>query len=222
MITYLLLVRHGENEWVRSNRLAGRTPEVFLNERGRQQSATLAKELAKQPVSAVYSSPLERCVETAQPAAEVLGLPIVIEEGVLEGDFGDWQGQKLKDLAKLPEWKLVQQHPSSFQFPKGESFRAMQFRAVAAIERIQQNHPNEIVVIFSHSDIIRISMAHYLGTPLDLFQRIMISTASVSAIAFHDRKPSVLFVNRTSELPVFELKKDEKPAETNAEQESTA
>lgn len=223
MITYLLLIRHGENEWVRSNRLAGRTPGVYLNERGQQQSTTLAQELPKQPISAVYSSPMERCLETARPTAEALKLPIVIEEGVLEGDFGEWQGQDLKDLAKLPEWKLVQQNPSSFQFPGGESFCDMQHRAISALERIQRSHPNQVVAVFSHSDIIRVCMAHYLGTPLDLFQRIMISTASVSAVAFHDGRPSVHFVNRTSELPIFEIKDEQsKKAGEDAKEERTA
>ena len=100
--TFLLLIRHGENDWVGSNRLAGRTPGVSLNEKGRQQAEALAQKLADRPIRAVYSSPLVRCIETATPTAEALGLPVRVEEGVLEGDFGDWQGQALKDLAKLP------------------------------------------------------------------------------------------------------------------------
>lgn len=216
-VTYLLIVRHGENEWVSTNRLAGRTPGVYLNEKGRTQSATLASELSKLPIDAVYSSPMERCIETAKPTADALGHPIEIEEGVLEGDFGDWQGEALKDLSKLPEWKIVQQNPSGFTFPNGESFRDMQYRAVAALERLQAKHPNQIVTIFAHSDIIKLCMAHYLGTPLDLFQRIVISTASISGIVFHDGKPSVLFVNRMSELPKLEIPGEEstESSETN-------
>lgn len=206
MITYLLIVRHGENEWVSTNRLAGRTPGVLLNEKGRNQSARLATDLSRLPIKAIYSSPMERCLETAQPTADALGLPVQVEEGVLEGDFGDWQGKALKDLSKLPEWKTVQHNPSSFTFPEGESFRYMQHRAVSALERIQRAHPNQIVTIFAHSDIIKLCMAHYLGTPLDLFQRIVISTASISAIGFYDTKPNVLFVNRLSELPALEIK----------------
>ncbi|MBV7327710.1 histidine phosphatase family protein [Chloroflexi bacterium TSY] len=205
-ITYLLLIRHGENDWVGSNRLAGRTPNVHLNERGRQQAQELAKMLAEQTIHALYSSPLERCVETAQPVADALNLPFQIEEGVLEADIGDWEGKKLSDLAKLPEWSMVQHHPATFCFPNGETMRSMQFRAVSALERIQQRHPNQTVAVFSHADIIRTCMAHYLGVPLDLFQRIIISTASVSAIAFYEQRPSVLFVNQMRRLPKFEIR----------------
>lgn len=209
MVTFLLLIRHGENEWVRSNRLAGRLSGVHLNERGRQQSATLADDLRKQPIAAVYSSPMARCLETARPTAEALGLPVVVEEGVVEGDFGEWQGRDLRDLAKLPAWKHVQNDPSSFRFPGGESFYEMQHRAISALEHIWQSHPDQVVAVFSHSDVIRVCMAHYLGTALDLFQRISVSTASVSGVAFHDGKPRVLFVNRTSELPVLEVAQEE-------------
>lgn len=179
----------------------------------------------EQPIAAVYSSPLERCVETAQPVADVLHLPLQIEEGVQEADFGEWQGQALKELAELPAWHLVQYHPSVFRFPHGESMRNMQFRAVSALERIVQQHPDQIVAVFSHSDVIRTCMAHYLGTPLDLFQRIAISTASVSAVAFHDQKPMVLFVNHAAELPRLEIKQAEDgdtdpAAEENADEDA--
>lgn len=213
MVTYLLIVRHGENEWVSTNRLAGRTPNVLLNEKGRQQSIKLAAELSKLPIRAIYSSPMERCLETAQPTADKLGLSIQIEEGVIEGDFGEWQGRALKDLAKLPEWQEVQKRPSGFIFPGGESFRNMQFRAVSALERICGDHPNQIVVIFAHSDIIKLCMAHYLGTPLDLFQRIVISTASISAIGFHNHQPSVLYVNRLRDLPDLKIEEKKKTDE---------
>ena len=194
-----------------TNRLAGRTPGVHLNERGQQQTQTLATRLADQPISAVYSSPLERCVETAQPVADALKLPVQIVSGMLEADMGEWQGAELKALSKLPEWRTVQQNPSSFRFPAGESFVEMQARAVGALERIRLQHPQAVVAVFSHSDVIRVCVAHFMGTPLDLFQRIMISTASVSAIAFHDGKPAVLFVNYTAELPKLEIKKSAEP-----------
>ena len=218
-ITILLLIRHGENNWVTTNRLAGRTPGVHLNERGQQQTQALSQRLAEQPITAVYSSPLERCIETAQPVADALNLPVQITTGMLEADMGEWQGAELKELAKLPEWRTVQQNPSSFRFPAGESFVEMQARAIGALEQIRLAHPQEAVAVFSHSDVIRVCVAHFMGTPLDLFQRIMISTASVSAIAFHDGKPAVLFVNHTAELPKLEIKQ---PAEAKDEAESTS
>jgi len=173
------------------------------------QAAALAQELAAQPISAVYSSPLERCMQTAEPTAAALGLTVQIEEGVIESDFGDWQGEKIAELSKLPEWHTVQHNPSAFCFPNGEDFPTMQYRAVQALERLQRQHPDQAIAVFSHADIIRVCMAHYLGTPLDLFQRIMVSTASVSAILFGGSKPMVLYVNRTAELPQIEFKKDE-------------
>ena len=207
--TFLLLIRHGENDWVDSGRLAGRTPDVYLNKKGRQQAAALALQLAEQPIRAVYSSPLERCIETATPTAQALKLPILVEESLIEGDFGDWQGEMLKELTNLPAWKRVQQNPSSFIFPNGESFCDMQHRAVTAIERLQHRHPDEAIAIFSHADIIRVAMAHYLGIALDLFQRIVISTASISAIGFYNHSPAILFMNRGAHLPSLEIKNEE-------------
>lgn len=221
--TILLLIRHGENDWVGKNRLAGRTPGVSLNERGQQQTQLLAQRLADQPIAAVYSSPLERCLETAQPTADALKLPLQIAEGMLEADMGEWQGAELKELAKLPIWHTVQHNPSSFRFPGGESFLEVQSRAVGALEQIRERHPDQVVAVFSHSDVIKVCVAHFMGTALDLFQRIMISTASVSAIALFDGKPTVLFVNYMAELPKLEIKKEVEvveSAESGSEQPS--
>ncbi|MEZ4736948.1 MAG: MSMEG_4193 family putative phosphomutase [Caldilineaceae bacterium] len=204
--TYVLLIRHGENDWVGTDRLAGRTPGVHLNEKGQQQAAELAQLLQQQPVAAIYSSPLERCVQTAQPVAEALKLPVTVEPGVLEVDYGEWQAGNLKELAKLPEWKMVQHYPSTFRFPRGETLREVQSRAVGAIERIRDVHPNQVVAIFSHGDIIRTTIAHYLGTPLDLFQRVIISTASISTVVFFNQTPTVLGVNYRPTLAKLEIK----------------
>ncbi len=207
-ITYLLLIRHGENEWVASKKLAGRTLGVFLNERGKQQSNELVPFLAKQPIRAIYSSPLERCIETAQPLASELGLPILPEAGLIEVDYGEWRGADLRDLGKLPEWKLVQHYPGSFRFPGGETLYEVQARALQTLEQLRARHPNEVIVAFSHGDVIRLSIAHLMGVPLDLFQRTQISTASVSVIVFHNTVPSVLSVNSVVTLPIFETKSE--------------
>jgi probable phosphoglycerate mutase len=184
----------------------------------------LVELLARQPISAVYSSPLERCMQTAQPVADALGLSVIPEAEVMEVDYGGWQGADLRELAKTPEWQLVQHHPSSFCFPKGETLYQVQARAVGALERIRQAHPNQLVAVFSHGDVIRTSLAHYMGTPIDLFQRIAIATASISGLAFFDARPLVLFTNYLAELPKFEWKQDEAAAEAGptAEPEATA
>jgi probable phosphomutase (TIGR03848 family) len=220
-MTYLFLIRHGENEWVETGKLAGRTPGVHLNEKGHQQSAGLAERLANQPITAIYSSPLVRCVETAQPLSERLGVPIHEEPGLLEVDYGEWRGGELKELSKKPEWQLVQMYPSGFRFPGGETLREVQSRVVGTLERIRQEHEGEAIALFAHGDILRTTLAWYLGAPLDLFQRIVISTASVSVLGFHHFGPRVLLVNETGEIPQVRWgddkpdKEKEMPAETD-------
>jgi probable phosphomutase (TIGR03848 family) len=203
--TYVLLIRHGENDWVGTDRLAGRTPGVHLNEKGLQQAQAIAKLLGQQPITTIYSSPLERCLATAQPLAETLNLEIRREPGLIEVDYGEWQGAHLKELAKLPAWQMVQHYPSVFRFPGGETLRETQARAVTSLEQLRDQHPNQVIAAFSHADLIRLVMAHYLGTPLDLFQRLAISTAAVSVIVFMNQRPMVLGLNYTAELPKFEI-----------------
>lgn len=204
--TYFLLIRHGENDWVGTDRLAGRTPGVYLNEKGQQQAQALVQLLHQQPIAAIYSSPLERCLQTAQPLAVECNLPVVAEDGILEVDYGEWRGANLKELAKLPEWHRVQHYPSTFRFPGGESLREVQNRAVGTVERLRDAHPNAVVALFSHGDVIRTTIAHYMGTALDLFQRVIISTASVTVLAFFDQTPAILGVNYLASLPLLEIK----------------
>ena len=210
-MTLLLLIRHGENDWVGSHRLAGRTPGVHLNDKGRQQAQEVADRLREQPITAIYSSPLERCMETAQPLAAALGLDVIPHAGVIEADFGEWQGASLKDLAKQPEWQLVQFYPSGFRFPGGETLREVQSRMVGALAQIVEDHPKQVVAVFCHSDVIKTAVAHFLGTPLDLFQRIMIDTASISVIGFHRTGPHIIRINDTGVLPIFAQPADPTP-----------
>lgn len=205
-ITYFLLIRHGENDWVGTDRLAGRTPGVHLNEKGQQQAQALVQLLHQQPIAAIYSSPLERCLQTAQPLAVERNLPLVAEEGILEVDYGEWRGGNLKELAKLPAWHQVQHYPSTFRFPGGETLREVQGRAVNTVERLREAHPNQVVALFSHGDVIRTTLAHYMGTALDLFQRVIVSTASISILAFFEQTPAILGVNYLAQLPVLAIK----------------
>ena len=213
--TYVLWIRHAENDWVGTNRLAGRTNGVHLNDRGREQSTKLAELLKHHPISAIYSSPLERCLQTAEPVAAALGQQVHPEPGILEVDYGEWQGGDLKELSKLPEWQSVQHFPSSFRFPGGETLHQTQSRAVWTVDRLVQAHPNQLVALFSHGDVIRTTLAHYMGTPIDLFQRIVINTASISALAFYNGRPLVLFTNYTADLPKFEWKQEEAKEEAD-------
>ncbi len=151
-------------------------------------------------VAAVYASPLERTKETATPIARQLGLKVKAERGLLECDFGEWTGAALKDLSKLPEWSTVQRYPSGFRFPEGESFVGMQRRMIETVNGICRRHRGETVIAVSHADPIKAIVADAVGTHLDLFQRIVISPCSVTAISYGPGGPSVLAVNSTGTL----------------------
>jgi probable phosphomutase (TIGR03848 family) len=226
-MTYLFLIRHGENDWVEKGKLAGRTAGVYLNEKGRQQAAALAERLKAQPISTIYSSPLERCIETAQPLADALNLQIVAEPGVLEVDYGEWRGAALKDLAQKPEWQLVQIYPGGFRFPDGETLREVQNRVITTLERIRTAHEGEAVAVVAHGDVLRTALAYYLGTPLDLFQRIHIHPASVSLVGFHRFGPQILLINDTGTIPLIrweskEEKQENEKQDTRAESQQAA
>ena len=178
-----LLIRHGENDWVKNGKLAGRTPGVDLNERGQAQAERLAEELASTTIKAVYSSPLERAVETAEPVARVKGLEVQIHPDLNEIDFGRWTGKDLKDLRQGRQWKIVQGNPASFRFPDGESFVEAQARIVSALMTLSNEYAEkDVVVCTAHSDLIRLAVAHFLGMALDHFQRIRIAPASVTVL----------------------------------------
>ena len=195
--TLLLLVRHGQTPTT-GKLLPGRAAGLHLADAGREQAERVATRLAElKKIDAVYASPLERTRETAAPIGKALKQKVNIHKGLLECDFGDWTGAQLSDLMKKPEWATVQRAPSTFRFPNGESFTEMQTRMVSALDDIRARHPGGTVVCVSHADPIKAAVAHAMGTHLDLFQRIVIGTCSVSAIAYSGFGPVVLTVNST-------------------------
>jgi probable phosphomutase (TIGR03848 family) len=195
--TTILLVRHGQTPTT-GKVLPGRAKGLHLADEGRRQAQIAADRIAElKRVDAVYSSPLERAKETAAPIATGRGLRTRIDRGLFECDFGDWTGAELKKLMKLPEWQTVQKAPSMFRFPNGESFIEMQTRMVSALDRLRGEHPGGTIVCVSHADTIKAAVAHALGTHIDLFQRIVISPASVTAITWGPGGPAVLAVNST-------------------------
>ena len=203
--TTILLVRHGQTPTT-GKVLPGRAKGLHLADEGRVQAEIAAERIgALGSVDAVYSSPLERAKETAAPISRALGLRTRIDRGLFECDFGDWTGRELKKLHKLPEWRTVQSAPSTFRFPNGESFTEMQTRMVSTLDRLRQQHPGGTIVCVSHADTIKAAVAHALGTHIDLFQRIVISPASVSALSWHAGGPIVLTVNSTGR-PLTELR----------------
>ncbi len=197
--TLLLLVRHGQTPTTGAT-LPGRAKGLHLADGGRAQAGAVAARIAGlRNVKAVYASPLERTRETAAPIAKALGLKVKADRGLLECEFGERTGAKLSDLRKKPEWDAVQRHPSGFRFPGGESFTEMQNRMTATLGRLAAAHRGETIVAVSHADPIKAAVAHALGTHLDLFQRIVVSPCSVSAILFTPTGPVVLAVNSTGQ-----------------------
>lgn len=197
-MTTLALIRHAENDFVRAGKLAGWTPEVHLNDHGKRQAQALGARLANAHFTAIYSSPLERATETADAiSANQAGLTIIFEERLGEVRYGDWTGQRLRQLARTRLWKTIQHNPSQARFPNGESIREMQVRAIAAIEEIVAMHSHGLVAAISHGDVIKALVAHYAGMHLDQFQRIVISPASISMIGIHRAGATIIRLNDT-------------------------
>jgi probable phosphomutase (TIGR03848 family) len=192
----ILLIRHGENDYTKKGILPGRMPGLHLNDKGRAQAQALAEKLAQAPIKAVYTSPLERAVETAEPIARALGLEATIRPGLIETNCGEWQGKSHKSLRRLKVWRMVQNTPSLFRFPGGETFAESQGRVVAELESLRLQHEEkDLFVCVSHGDPIRLAVAYYLGLPLDHFQRLITAPASVSALYVGEAGSRLLTLN---------------------------
>ena len=213
--TTVLFVRHGENDWTQTHKLAGRTPGVHLNPQGKKQAEALGQRLANTTLHAIYASPLERTIETAQAIAAFHNLKIQPHAGLLEVDYGDWTGEKIKKLAKTKTWPVIQFYPSGAGFPQGETMYGMQARFVQTVQSLVSQHPGERIAVVGHADLIKSAIAHYLGVHLDLFQRIVISTASITTVMFTPMGPRVVAVNDTNHNPPQPEKKEEKGKKKN-------
>ena len=194
----VLLVRHAQTDYA-PDRLAGHTPGVGLSEKGRAQAVDLAARLRPVRLAALYTSPLDRCRLTAAAVAEGRKTEPVADDRLSEVRFGSWDGKRYATLRKTPLWRTVQLLPSQARFPKGESVAEMQARAVGAVEDLRARHRRGVVAVFSHADVIKAVTAHYLGMHLDLFQRLDVAPASVTAVAFGDVFPRVLRVGDTGD-----------------------
>ncbi|MDQ1393912.1 MAG: hypothetical protein QOF30_2889 [Acidimicrobiaceae bacterium] len=215
--TLIFFVRHGTTPTT-GQVLPGRAPGLHLADSGKAEAEAVAERLTSLTtpatpstngnksghgtltVAAVYASPLERARETAAPIGKRLNRKVVIEKGLIEMDFGAWTGAELKALRKLPEWGAIQRYPSGFQFPGGEAFSAMRARIAATVALLCLRHPGEAIVAVSHADVIKAAVSDALGTHLDLFQRIVVSPCSVTAISYSPTGPVVLAVNSTGGL----------------------
>jgi probable phosphomutase (TIGR03848 family) len=196
-VTALLLVRHASHALV-GKALAGRSEGVRLDERGRRQADLLSQRLAAWSIAAVYTSPRERAVETATPVARRLGLALRVDSAFDEIDFGDWTGRTFSELAHDPAWPLWVDRRSVAQPPNGEHFADVQRRAVDGIDRLRARHPEETVAVFSHGDVIKSVLAHFLGMTLDHLERFDLAPASVSLVAAGDGWAQVKLINDTT------------------------
>ena len=193
--TLVLLVRHGVTATT-GVKLPGQARGLHLSDEGRRQAEAAAARIATLArLTAVYASPLERARETAAPIARARDRAIRIERDLSDTDVGSWTGLSLKQARRKPECEIVQKHPSGFRFPGGESFVEMQTRVTSALARLAARHEGQNIVAVFHADPIKAAVAHALGTPLDLFQRIVIAPASITAIVYRPAGPMVLTVN---------------------------
>jgi probable phosphomutase (TIGR03848 family) len=195
----LLLIRHAITEQT-GKRLYGRRPGIHLSDRGREQAASLAERVARVRPAALYSSPLERCLETAAPIAEATGLEVRKVPELLEIDYGSWTGRPFSSLRGTKLWERVRRLPSAAKFPEGEAMLDVQRRVVTVLEELAGDHPRGAVAVVSHGDPIALALAHFLGLHVDLFQRIHAAPASVSAVVLSDAAPLVVRIGDTGTL----------------------
>jgi len=194
MRTTFLLVRHADHDWI-GKAFAGRLPGVHLNANGRRQAEELAGRLASAGIAALYSSPLERALETVEPLAQRLGLPVTRRERLIEIGTGDWTAEPFDKLGPTARWRRFLSFRSSTNPPAGELMLEVQARMVTELEELREQHPGKTVALFSHADVIRFAFAHYAGIAIDLAHRLEIRPASVSRIALGPDDVRVLGLN---------------------------
>ncbi len=198
-MTTFLLIRHGDTEWV-GKALAGRLPGVGLSVRGREQAEALVGRLSAHRIDAIFSSPLQRTMETAEPLSKDRGLPVQTRPRLIEIDFGDWTGAKLADIGGDPLWQRFNTLRSITRAPRGELMLEVQTRMVDELEQLRNEHPGGTLALFSHQDTIKAAVAHCLGMPLECFFRFGIDPSSVTVLQMHEHGPHLVTLNHTGVL----------------------
>jgi probable phosphomutase (TIGR03848 family) len=201
-MTTFLLIRHALCDPV-GHSIAGRRPGVHLNTEGRQQAVRLAERLSGLSVVGLYSSPLERAIETAGPIAHTHGLEVQPAPGFVEVDFGDWTGRSLAELEPLPQWRSFNQFRSGTRIPGGETMGEVLTRSLKEMERLGRLHSGSqgSIVVVSHGDVLRMLLTHALGMATDLLHRLELSPASVSVLQMEEYGPRILLLNSTQGWP---------------------
>ena len=200
-MTTIVLVRHSSVDAI-GNWLAGRRLGLPLNDHGLNEATTLVDRMACFPITAIYSSPMQRAVETASPLAQRLNLEIRVRDEFNELDFGEWTGKTFDELDSLNAWRRFNQFRATASIPGGESMLAVAARMVTGIESLRElhhDHHDHCVAIFSHADPIRAAIAHYVGMHLDFLPRIDIDLASISVLKFDPSGAKLLKLNDTGQ-----------------------
>ena len=200
-MTIFYLVRHGVTPHT-GHRLSGRMPDIHLNDAGRSEAEGAASSLAKVRLQSIYSSPIDRCTETAKIIADKHGLPVRTRKDLAEVEYGSWTNRSLKTVARTKLWSSVQRWPAGTRFPEGESFVEIQSRGVAVLENLRIRHPKDRICVVSHGDVLRLVIAHYMGIHLDLFQRILVTPGSISVLSVTNSGPVVLTLNAPPGSPL--------------------
>lgn len=200
-MTTFLLIRHGETDAI-GKLMAGWTPGWHLNRNGKEQAERLARRLANVQIRAVYTSPLERAIETAEPIARSRGLELQRMETIGEIRIGEWQGLTMGELDCRDDWRRFNTFRSGTRAPGGELMLETQTRMVRQLEELHARHPDDTVAVVSHGDPLRSAIAYYLGVPLDMVLRLEVSPASVSVLQLHGWGARVLAVNETGDVQV--------------------
>ena len=193
-MTAIYLIRHGQNDFVRQGKLPGWLPGIHLNEAGRRQADQLAESFRGIRLQAVYASPLERARETAAALAKAQGLELEIRDALGEVRIGTWEGLSLRAARRRKLWPTIRMAPSLARFPQGESFVEAQARVVGELETLRAAHKRAIACV-SHADPIKLAVAHYLGLPLDQFQRLTVEPASISLLEVNNRSARLIRLN---------------------------
>lgn len=218
----LFLVRHALTP-VTGQKLIGRLPGFSLSEKGREQAAATALRLADAPLKAIYSSPMERCVETAEVIAGHHKLKVQTVDDLAEIDYGSWQGRSLKSLYGVKGWKELKARPADFRFPDGETIREASTRGMVAVEALRLKHRDKAVAVCSHCDMIKLIVAACLGLGIDLYDRINIAPASITTLYMSDATPRLINVSDTGGYQeLFENLKAKPPARKAAPEDKKA
>ncbi|MDQ4139965.1 MAG: histidine phosphatase family protein [Bacteroidota bacterium] len=195
-MTTFLLIRHATTDAV-GKHLSGRAPGVVLNNEGITQAQKLAQRLSGLPIAAIYTSPLERAIQTAEPLAKLLQLSPIIQEDFIELNFGDWTNAAFSDLQSQNQFQLFNSFRSATRIPGGELMLEAQARIINGLQKLCLQHPHQVIAVVSHSDLIKAAVAYYAGIHLDMFQRLEISPASVSVIQIFEETARILVINDT-------------------------